>query len=169
MLKKVILSVSLLSLMSPVFAEWVSGSVKVYAPSPSDAPMGVFFNSYTGAGAAVNTWTTVDLSDVVPDNTIAVYLTGILIITHGTKQETADMHMFFRQDQSYDPKGRYTHQVIEASSRNGQRSTMGVWVALDANKRFQYKWETGPESIYGQYPAYSAYGANLLVNAVLTR
>jgi hypothetical protein len=146
---------------------WVTGSsIQVVSPSPSEGERVVFFNSYTKNGPKINVWETVDLSGLVPDNTTAAHLTGVLIISHGSSQETADMRLYFRCDSDYDPTGTYKHQVVEASVLNGQRSTMSTWVCLN-DLKFEYKWETG--SPLGEYPEKSAYGANLAIDAIIIK
>lgn len=146
--------------------EWVDGyQMHVITPSVSAAPQAVFFNSYTGAGAKINQWKTVNLIDVLPSNTVAIHVTGMLIITHGKEKEIADLKIYFRNNDSYDPHGNYRHQVIESSEGDGQRSTMSAWIALKDNA-FQYKWEIN--NSLGTYPAKSSYGGNLVIDAFLT-
>ena len=136
---------------------------------PKNSPTGqnpvIFINSYSGAGLAEyppGQWSTVDLSAIVPADTIAVRLDGILIITHGSAVETADMTVAFRTDPSYDYG--YVMQTIEASVGNGQRSNAGAWVALDSNLCCQMKWTRATQ---GQWPANSSYGVNLSLTAYL--
>lgn len=131
---------------------------------PDDSPAGhtaVFFNTYTHVGASPNVWTTVDASTIVPTTAKAIHLTGLIIISHGTTAETADIHLHLRTDQTKEPN--YIHQCIETAVGGGQRCTMSCWVALDANHSFQYKyWITNPN---GNWPSYSAYAVNLSVDA----
>lgn len=134
---------------------------------PQKSPTGqnpiIFLNTYTGAGVARNTWSKVDMKGLVPPDTKAIRLDGILIITHGTTAETADLVVHFRKPgETYEYN--YIMQTIEASTLNGQRSNAGTWVALDDDLCFEYKWNT--QSL-GTYPAYSAYGLNLTLTAYL--
>jgi hypothetical protein len=136
---------------------------KIYIPD--DSPQGrtaIFVNTYTGVGGANNTWITSDVSSLVPADAKAIHVNGILIITHGTTAETADLHLHIRTDPTANPA--YNGQVIEATVGNGIRSTMACWIALDANKCFQYKY-TIPNPPPKVYPTYSAYGINLSIDA----
>jgi len=143
--------------------DWVSGNkILVNVNAPASQLSAVFFNSYTGAGAARNTWTQVDVSSMVDPNTVAIHVSGILIITHGSNAETADLQMFFRQNSGQNPN--YNEQCIETSIGGGQRSTMACWIPLTQNKTFEYKWNT---AVYnGAWPVWSAYGANLQIDAI---
>lgn len=123
----------------------------------------IFLNTATGVGATRNTWATIDLTDIVPSGTKAVRLDGILIISHGSATEMADLMVHFRlPSETYDYG--YIMQTIETASGGGQRSNAGTWVSLDENLCFQYKWNT--QSI-GVYPTYSSYGINLTLTAYL--
>lgn len=143
--------------------QWIPVN-KILVPNfgPASELIPIFFNSYTPSGPSVGDWTTVDVSSYVDPNTVAIHLTGLLIITHGTTVETADLRIHFRQDSSQ--PGYYIHQVIEASVGNGQRCTMACWVPLTSSKTFDWKWET--QFPVGTYPDYSAYGANLQIDAI---
>ena len=148
-------------------SKWVSGNkIYVVGNSPSERT-DLFFNAYTGDGPPEKTWHKVDVSDLVHPDTKAVHLTGILIITRGTTSEVANLRIYFRKNNDYDPTipGRYKHQAIEASSGGGQRSTMSTWVPLNDDLTFEYRWEGDQK---GSYPTYSAYGANLVIDAFLT-
>lgn len=150
-----------------MIASWILGTaISVVSPSISLAPQVVFFNSYTGVGPKVNEWQTVNLADILPNNTKAVHVTGLLLITHGNTHQIADLRIYFRCDESYDPTGSYKQQVIETDINGGQRSPMSAWICLDNNLSFQYKWEIAGE--LGQYPQQSAYGGNLVIDAILS-
>ena len=112
----------------------------------------------------VGQWVTVDMTQWgVPANALAVFLTGLLIITHGTTAETADIEIGFRAsgDTTALP-GQYALQCIEAAIGGGQRSPCSLWVPL-ANGKFDYivTLFTG-----GNWPTNSAYGANFWPAAV---
>lgn len=159
---------SLLSLLSlnAIYAtydpnDWIEcDKIYINALSPVQN-QAVFVNSYTGAGEDAGNWETIDLSDQLPSTAKAVMLAGRLLITHGTSSETADLQISFRA------KGEttdYYHigQTIEASIGDGQRSGMAVWVPLDENQCFEYKWT---RTNTGQWPTWSAYGINLNISA----
>ncbi len=139
---------------------------KILVPKfgPASGLLPVFFNTPPNLGPLVNTWTTVDISSYIAQNTVAIHLTGLLLITHGTTVETADLRLHFRRDSSQ--KGNYIHQVVETSVTGGQRSTMACWVPLTENKTFDWKWET--QFPLSTYPSFSAYGANLQIDAIGT-
>lgn len=137
---------------------------------PSKSPTGIapviFINTATGAGVTENPsgeWSVIDLSGIVPDGTKAVRLDGLMLITHGSTSETANLTIAFRsvgETYSY----TYNMQVIEASTGNGQRSIGGDWIAIDENKCFEIKWDRTSQ---GQYPEFSSYGINLRLTAYL--
>jgi hypothetical protein len=148
--------------------KWIAASeivVPVGAP-----PTAVFLNSYTGAGVTTpwngviftrGAWTTVDLSAHIPSNAKAVFLQGILIITHGSQPETADLQINLRPPSSTEAAGNYEGQTVEAAVGGGQRSPFSAWVAVEDGK-FQFYWFT---PTYGQWPTWSSYGVNLTVQA----
>ena len=112
----------------------------------------------------VGKWVTVDMTQWgVPANALAVLLTGLLIITHGTTVEDADIMIGFRA--SGDPNAlasQYAIQCIEADTDGGQRQPCSIWIPL-ANGKFDYivTLSTG-----GNWPTNSAYGANFWPAAV---
>ena len=113
-------------------------------------------------------WTTVDVSTYVPLDAKAVFLSGVLIITHGKQRETADLQVFYRRDDTQPNKGgNYVHQVVlnRGSEGNGQRCCASVIVPLTAQKTFQWKWKV-PNGHVFQHDEYSAYGCNLRIGAV---
>ena len=133
----------------------------VVSPEPKDSPRAVFFNTYTGVGGGPDIWHTVDMSSYVSEACTAIHLSGILIITHGTTAETADLRLWLTNDTNTTKS--YVGQTIEAAVGGGQRSNMACWVKLDANKKFYYKYKmTNPGTTW---PTYSSYGANLSMDA----
>ncbi len=134
----------------------------------------VFVNSYTGVhrppSCAAGQWCTIDVTDYgVPADAKAVFLSGILIITHGTKPELADMFVGFRAygdaavtgDLPFPGGTWYVGQVIETDTQSGQRSPMATWVPVRDGK-FQFTYSvTTP----GTWPDHSSYGVNLTIQA----
>lgn len=108
-----------------------------------------------------NEWITVSVSDRVPLTSKSIYLTGILIITTGFHQESPSMTLKFRRKGCLE-EYHYTHQVVVATSPGGCRSPMSVWIPLNEDKEFEFKWT---RSTFGQYPQNSAYGISLSLNA----
>lgn len=143
-------------------ADWVEcDTLHVAAHSPLQERV-IFLNSYTGQGVNPNTWIDVDLSDILPSTAKAAFLNGIMIITHGTTVETADLHFHLRAKGETEDV-TYCGQTIEAAIGNGQRSTAAYWVPLDENQVFQFKyWHPNSGA---SYPSYSAYGLNFNVGA----
>lgn len=121
----------------------------------------LFINTYTGDGIStypMGKWNSIDVSEYVSDNATAIFLSGILIITHGVTPECADLRVYFRKPGS----SRHAFgQVIEASIANGQRSTYSTWVPIE-NGIFEFQWWVPVLSIW---PTYSAYGINLLMES----
>lgn len=133
----------------------------------------VFVNTYTGAsippGCAPSTWCTVDVSSEIALDAKAVFLSGILIITHGAASEIADIQIGFRAygDNEGCPVPQvptcvwYVGQTIEAHQLGGQRSNMSTWVPVKDGK-FQF-WHS--LSTPGTWPNNSSYGVNLSIQA----
>lgn len=147
-------------------ALWQSGN-RIYIPinGPSLGPVPLlFFNSVSNTGPAHNTWTIVNLSSTCPPNTKAIHVTGLLIITHGSSAEIADLNVYFRAPGATDPTGNYKAQCIEATIGGGQRSTMACWIPV-VNDQIEWKWDVNS---LGTYPTKSAYALNLSIDAVLT-
>lgn len=141
--------------------EWIELN-KIYVakdfPTQQDV---ICINSYLEKGQKAAQWHEVDVSSMVGENAKAVNLVGKLVITHGNNQETADLHLHFRRAGNFE-NCRYAAQIIEASSKNGQRSNLSIWVPLSEDKKFEFMWtRTNP----GQYPDWSSYGIYLDLNA----
>jgi hypothetical protein len=140
---------------------WVQlNSLYVAKESPSQLNV-IAINSYLSDLQPAYQWNVVDLSNYLPEGAKAVNLSGLLIITHGTSIETADMHLYFRRYGSTDTS-IYIGQVIEASTLNGQRCTASYWVPLSEDLKFEFYWT---RTNLGQYPDYSAYGMKFYINA----
>lgn len=139
---------------------FVEGStIGVVAGSPKQLGHAVFVNSHTGEGLAQfpeNEWATVNVAGVVPGGTKAVYLSGLLIITHGAAEETCDLTVAYRNlgDTTDYP---YIAQTVETAVAGGQRTPHSIWVPVQDGK-FQIKWR---RSTQGQWPDHCAYGINL--------
>jgi hypothetical protein len=141
---------------------WVCGE-RIFVPAKSpQQELGIFLNSTDPSHPQAGTWHTKDISDKVPPNTKAVFLSGCLIITHGMYAETADLRIAFRRP-GETADHYYNWQCIEAHAGGGQRSTMAVWVPVRDGK-IEYKWLRTNNA---PYPNYSAYGVNLSINGIL--
>ncbi len=146
-------------------SKWVCAE-QVYVPK-GPPPYPVFLNTANGIGVttpyngkifARNAWTRVDLGDLVPEDCKAVFLTGILIITHGTSGETADLTINLKPPSSTENPLNYEGQVIEPFTGGGQRSPYASWVGVE-NRQFDFWWNAGPA--FGSYPDWSSYGVSL--------
>lgn len=127
--------------------------------SPYTASAGCHTNWYY----ATNTWHKIDLKPhgVAADAKVA-FLTGLMIITHGSTQETADAIIGFRKPGDTSATcGQYIGQVTEAHIGGGQRSGLATWVPLE-NGEFEFCWRV---STPGLWPQHSSYGLNLAVQA----
>lgn len=161
---KLLVIVALISITALTNADdsnWVSGNIHVPLDS-ARIRTAVFVNSYTYAGPPAGQWTTIDATDIgVPSSAKAVFLGGILIITHGTNYATCSLTLTMRNAGSMLLSGNYQAQSVEAHVGGGQRSTMAQWVPLNRGK-FEIYWS---RSTAGQWPLDCAYGMNLTVQA----
>ncbi len=149
--------------------KWASAQEILTPTGPP--PTAIFINTYNGYGVTIpwngyiygkNAWTTVDLTPHIPADAKAVFLQGILIITHGANVETADLTINLRPPSSPEAGANYEGQTIEAMVGGGQRSSFAAWVSVE-NGKFQFWWNatTSP----GNWPDWSSYGVNLTVQA----
>jgi len=135
-----------------------------YTPSQdrlyADAPVYVQLGTPTPAGPAQqNTWHRVDLRPWgVPNDARFAFLNGLLVITHGTSPQIADLRVTFRSpdDITADPT-RYIGQCIEAHIGGGQRTNMSAIVKL-LNGQFDFAYAaSGPIG----WPDFASYAINL--------
>lgn len=126
----------------------------------------IYVQTHIGGGGTnygqqnVNTPTIVDLTQPpynLPSDAKAAFLSGMLIITHGTTGETADIRVTVAAegDSNFNCSS-YLGQTIEASVGNGQRSNAAFWVPL-TNGKFKFCYFV---STPGLWPTNSAYGLN---------
>ena len=133
-------------------------TIGIAAHNPNAFPV-IFFNTYTGEGLATfpeNEWTTVDVTGIIPDGVKAIYLSGLLIITHGTLEEICNLTLAYR-DQGETGDYPYIAQTVETVVNGGARTPHSIWVAAHDGK-FQIKWR---RSTTGNWPENCAYGINL--------
>lgn len=146
-------------------AGFVEGTtLGVVAHSPKQIPV-VFFNTHTGEGMAAfpeNEWATVDVSRVIPAVVKAVYLSGLLIVTHGTAEELCDLTLAYRNDGDTEDYS-YIAQAVETTVDAGQRTPHSIWIPVREG-RFQIKWRRSTD---GKWPEHCAYGMNLSLVAYL--
>lgn len=138
---------------------------------PAEAPTQyevLWFNSYAPGTERPSgllehgVWHVIDLSHLLPATARAVYLSGQLIVTHGSLSETANMRVWYRKHgvDGYDDQWDYFHQCVEVV--HGQRSPAGVWIPLSDDQKFEVCWN---RSNTYQYPTYSAYGIRMFIGA----
>jgi hypothetical protein len=140
---------------------WVEGSI-VGVRDDHQGPTALFINTAANYGAEPNVWHDLDVCALgVPADVKAVFLQGMLIITHGTTGETANLTIAFRSPTSTMDAGNYIGQVIEPWIGGGQRSPFAAFVPVIGGK-VQYQWRRGTQ---GSYPANSAYGLNFTCQA----
>lgn len=75
----------------------------------------------------------------LPIDTKAVFLSGLLVITHPGGSVTCDLWANFRAPDSTLPEGSYQMQTIEATAGAGVRSNAAVWVPVKERK-FDVYW-----------------------------
>ena len=136
----------------------------IVARSPVQFPV-IFVNSHTGEGLKKfpeNEWATVDVSGIIPPATKAVYLSGLLIITHGKASEVCDLTLAYR---NYEDGTDYTYvaQTIATELNGGQRTPHSIWIPVREGN-FEMKWR---RSTVGDWPEHCAYGINLNLVAYL--
>lgn len=114
-------------------------------------------------------WHTVDLRPFgVSEDAAAAFLAGLLIITGGFTEETADIQVGFRRPGDTTPCSKYlgqtsfqTNIVNGQSLPGGQRSNMATWVPLAGGKfEFCYRVSTS-----GSWPVNPSYAINLSLQA----
>lgn len=108
-------------------------------------------------------WITVSVADRVSKDATCIYLSGLLLISTGDIRDpiAPNMTIKFRRN-GEEKEYRYTHQTTVCTFPGTSRSTMSVWVPLNKNKEFEFKWT---RSTYGKWPLGSAYGMALYINA----
>lgn len=141
-------------------AGWVEGTVVGVRDDNSKAPLGVFFSTYPSTGHATGVWHTIDVtSKGVPVEAKSIFLSGILIITHGINSQQCDLTVSLRAPGDTLNAGNYIGQTFEASIGNGMRSNMSSRVPL-VNGQFEIQWNYSGN---GQWPNYCSYGVNLSI------
>lgn len=138
----------------------VTAQPRLYFPGPVHIQVGT---SMTVGPQANGMWNTFDLKPWgIPADARAVFLAGLLIITHGTRQEIANMDVAFRQPGDATATcGAKIGQAVEAHVGGGQRQTMSVWVPV----RDGLLDMCVTRSTTGQWPATSSYAASFTVQA----
>lgn len=157
-----------LAMANEIAPHWTRMS-EFYVRSDAAVTRGdIFVNTHTGKhlpeACAAGKWCTVEVSKFgLPADVKAVFLVGLLIITHGETVETADLTIAFRAYSAEDiPTDQgYIGQSTETTPAGGVRSPMATWAPVRDGK-FQFKYGKSTE---GDWPAHSSYGVNLTIQA----
>lgn len=164
-MKKLLTAFVLAFICSLGFAQaipWAKSSEFYTNPDNSKAPAPVFVNSYSYTGPTAGGWVQIDLKPYgVAADAKAAFLSGLLIITHGTSQQVCDATVSLRAPGSGLQAANYLGQVVEAHVGGGQRSGFASWVPL-VNGVFEFQWS---RSTFGQWPQECSYGINLSLQA----
>jgi len=140
---------------------WITPSqARMYGPGAVQSLIGT--DSPAGCQEP-GTWCRADLKPFgVPDDAKFAFLTGLLIITHGTGEQLAAISLTFRQvgDTSADCD-KMIAEAVETRIGSGQRSGVATWVPV-TNGTVEYCF-----NVVGQsgWPDWSAFGLNLSVQA----
>lgn len=129
----------------------------------------IFLNTHSQPdGLAPGVWHTLDVAALgVPQDAVAVFLSGLLIISHGWSPETCSLTMAFRAPGSQDLAGNYIFQTIEAAIFGGQRSNAAAWLPVK-NGKFEMHWtQSSPRD--KAWPETCAYGVNLRASAYVRK
>lgn len=154
---------ALLLISLPAFATtWVESTVTGVRQGDvydKNLPPLVATNSYSRPGVnPAGQWHLADVTTHnIPADVKAVFLTGRLVITHGTNQETCDLTIAFRAPGADVSADDWMGQAVEAHVGGGQRSGFASWVPV-VDGKFEWLWG---RSTYGQWPSGCAYGVFL--------
>ena len=99
----------------------------------------------------------------MPTGVKSVFLTGLIIITHGTTAATCDLTFAVRAPGDTLAAGNYICQTVEAHVGGGQRSGCSTWAPV-VNDEIEFQWN---RNTFTAYPAGCAYGINLSAQAYI--
>lgn len=163
-MKKLLSIITLFFVIYAANASWTEGFVTGVRDDNSKVPIALFVNTYTNYGPAESTWNKINITTLgIPADAKSVFLSGILIITHGTTVQTCDITIAFRAPGDELAPGNYIGQTIEAAVGSGQRSNMSTWAPV-RNSEIEFYWK---RSTQGQWPSECAYGVNLSAQSYL--
>ena len=153
---------------------WVEGSkIGVLTDNP-ESYSAIFVNSANSdTTPPAGEWIPLKLTQFgIPADAKAVFIGGILIITHGRKTQLCNLTVTFAKLGSTSATGNYIFQAAEGQTEGGQRSTAGAWVPV-VDGVTVWQWARGdvktqyPKGAIGPYPAECSYGINLSVQAYI--
>lgn len=156
---------------TPTWQKMTELYINTGPPRQAAGPVSASTCSWNGTcqqiGLPSGEWHTVDFTAQpwgIPIDAKVVMLVGVLIITHGTTAETADLQLVFRapgDERVACSASNLIGQAVEASVGNGQRTNLTTWVPLVGGKT-QFCWIL---STKGLWPTHSSYAVNMSVQA----
>ena len=153
---------------------WVEGSkIGVLTDNPESYPA-IFVNSTKAeTPPPAGEWIPLKVTQFgIPADAKAVFIGGILIITHGKKTQLCDLTVTFAKPGTTTAPSSYIFQAIEPQTEGGQRATVGAWVPV-VDGVTVWQWGRGdvktqyPKGAIAPYPAECSYGINLSVQAYI--
>jgi len=123
---------------------WVEGSkIGVLTDSP-ESYSAIFVNSgKPETTPPAGEWIPLKVAQFgIPGDAKAVFIGGILIITHGRKTQLCNLTVTFAKPGSGTAPGNYIFQAAEGQTEGGQRSTAGAWVPV-VNGVTAWQWGRG--------------------------
>lgn len=106
-------------------------------------------------------WFTVDASKTVygvdnglPEDTLAIWLSGILIISPGYAEETADLHFYCRKPSIIPTDTYLCAQCCSTAPAQGARTNFTTLIPV-TDRKFQFWWY---KSTSGYWPDHASYG-----------
>ena len=129
----------------------------------------LFLNTYSQPdGLAPGVWHETDITPLgVPRDTIAILISGLLVLTHGWSIETCNLTVAFRAPGSVTLAGNYIFQTIEAAVFGGQRSNAAAMIPVK-NGKIELQWNQSSKAGL-VWPEVCAYGVNLRVQAYVRK
>lgn len=126
---------------------------------PRQNNLAIYFNTndaLTLQTMSESQWHIVDVSAMVPPDTQAVFVNGLLVLTHGAAPGNCDMQLFFRRlGETYEPN--YIGQITAGGVQETPRQTIFTIVPVEAGK-FEFKWIRNTP---GTWPEQCSYGVHL--------
>lgn len=146
----------------PAWAGWREGGIVGVRDDNAKAPIALFLNTVAAVGEAPGAWHTLDVVPLgIPLEARAVFLAGLLIITHGKEDGICNLTLAFRRPGDELDPGNYIAQTIAIGPGSGQRSPMATWAPLKDGK-VEWYWTRNTQ---GEWPDACSYAINLSAQA----
>lgn len=152
-----VLTIALLAMTFPCMAsgEWIECQLAGVNSSMTAQPPALFAVHNATLDPAIpmdGTWTTIDVTDLVPLDARCVRVTGILMISGG-KANTCDIHIGFRRYGEGSGASRGAQTV--SAARNGARTNYSRWVPLERDSGGRAVFQVRLEGFNdGSFPGY---------------